>query len=206
MGHENFESNREVRQPKNYYEILGVLPDATDDEIKLAYRTRVKETHPDIPENKGREDEFREISGAYEVLSDPNKRKNYNLKLEKAKPEKKFDDFFQDYFKAVEKAQKAKEELRKAEESLRETERKHKEKMEAIQREIHERVRGGSGYVNTQKTIDEAQARIDKMKEDLIRKLNHSSENVRVNKTLNDASERIRKMQEEIERKFKRRF
>lgn len=62
----------------NHYEVLGVKPDATDEEIKRAYRKRAAETHPDKPENKGREDEFKAIAGAYEVLGDAVRRKHYD--------------------------------------------------------------------------------------------------------------------------------
>lgn len=64
---------------KSYYELLGVSPAATDQEIKSAFRKRAKETHPDI--NKSDEthgDEFRVVREAYETLSDTAKRKNYD--------------------------------------------------------------------------------------------------------------------------------
>ena len=64
---------------KDYYEILGLNKDADEKEIKKAYRKLAKQYHPDT--NQGdREAElrFREITEAYEVLSDPEKRKQYD--------------------------------------------------------------------------------------------------------------------------------
>ncbi|MGC8814652.1 MAG: molecular chaperone DnaJ [bacterium] len=64
---------------KDYYEILGVSRNATIEEIKAAYRVLAKKYHPDIAENKEEaEKKFREINEAYQVLSDPEKRKIYD--------------------------------------------------------------------------------------------------------------------------------
>lgn len=66
---------------KDYYAILNVSRDATQEEIKQAYRRLVKQWHPDLhPENrKEAEERFKEIQEAYEVLSDPEKRRQYDL-------------------------------------------------------------------------------------------------------------------------------
>lgn len=61
---------------KNFYSILGVTPDSTFDEIKLAYRTLVRKYHPDINPNGA--NMFKDISEAYETLSDAKKRSHYD--------------------------------------------------------------------------------------------------------------------------------
>lgn len=63
---------------KNYYEILGVKKDANADTIKQAYRSLARKYHPDVNKNKGAEEKFKEITEAYEVLSDEKKRKAYD--------------------------------------------------------------------------------------------------------------------------------
>jgi len=64
---------------RDYYEILGVSKNASIEEIKAAYRVLAKKYHPDIAENKEEaEKKFREINEAYQVLSDPEKRKIYD--------------------------------------------------------------------------------------------------------------------------------
>ena len=63
---------------KDYYEILGVNKDATDEEIKRAFRKLAKQYHPDINKEPGAEAKFKEIGEAYAILSDPNKRKQYD--------------------------------------------------------------------------------------------------------------------------------
>lgn len=64
---------------RDYYEVLGVSKDATEAEIKSAYRKKAKECHPDLhPNDKDAAERFREVNEANEVLSDPEKRKRYD--------------------------------------------------------------------------------------------------------------------------------
>lgn len=68
-----------VNGAKDYYKLLGVDKKASDKEIKDAYRKLARKYHPDAnPGNKESEEKFKEISEAYEVLSDPEKRKQYD--------------------------------------------------------------------------------------------------------------------------------
>ena len=64
---------------RNYYQILGVPRDASSDEIKKVYRRLARQYHPDLnPGNKEAEEKFKEISEAYDILSDPSKRAQYD--------------------------------------------------------------------------------------------------------------------------------
>ncbi len=64
---------------KDYYNILGVRRDASEQEIKQAYRRLARQHHPDVnPGNKSAEAKFKEINEAYEVLSDKEKRQKYD--------------------------------------------------------------------------------------------------------------------------------
>src|SRR5436309_1372833 len=64
---------------KEYYQILGVPKGADAKEIKSAYRKLARKYHPDVnPNDKAAEAKFKEVSEAYEVLSDPEKRKLYD--------------------------------------------------------------------------------------------------------------------------------
>lgn len=63
---------------KDYYHIMGVTKDASDKEIKAAYRRLARKYHPDISKEKDAEERFKEIGEAYEVLKDPKKRRVYD--------------------------------------------------------------------------------------------------------------------------------
>ncbi|MFH1826118.1 MAG: molecular chaperone DnaJ [bacterium] len=63
---------------RDYYEVLGVAKTASADEIKRAYRKLARQYHPDVNKEAGSADKFKEINEAYQVLSDPNKRSQFD--------------------------------------------------------------------------------------------------------------------------------
>jgi len=68
-----------VPTKRDYYEILGVSRDASDDEIKRAFRKLAKQYHPDTnPDDHTTEEKFKEVGEAYQILSDPEKRQLYD--------------------------------------------------------------------------------------------------------------------------------
>ncbi len=96
---------------KDYYAILGVEKNATEAQIKLTYRQLAKEYHPDV--NKDYEDFFKEINEAYSVLSDKDRRKEYdNLLINPDESKiKNFTEYIQEFINSIfsgEKEQKPK--------------------------------------------------------------------------------------------------
>ena len=63
---------------KDYYQLLGIQADATAEQIKKAYRTLAKQYHPDVNNSPDAADRFREITEAYDTLTDPDRRRRYD--------------------------------------------------------------------------------------------------------------------------------
>ncbi|WP_066587721.1 molecular chaperone DnaJ [Cellulomonas timonensis] len=91
----------------DYYEILGVPRDASPEQIKKAYRRLAREHHPDVAGEGAGEDRFKEVSRAYEVLSNPEKRRMYDLGSDPSSPGGGmgggfgFQDIFETFFGAA---------------------------------------------------------------------------------------------------------
>jgi DnaJ-class molecular chaperone len=63
---------------RDYYEVLGIARNASEDEIKKAYRKLARKFHPDVNKEAGASEKFAEVQEAYDVLSEPGKRKKYD--------------------------------------------------------------------------------------------------------------------------------
>jgi molecular chaperone DnaJ len=68
-----------VHKLSDHYQTLGVTREASSDEIKKAYRKLARELHPDVNPDPAVQDKFKEITAAYEVLSDSQKRQSYDM-------------------------------------------------------------------------------------------------------------------------------
>lgn len=66
------------RKNESFYKILGVSSTSSEDEIKTAYRKMARKFHPDVSDDPKAEEKFRDITEAYETLSDPTKRREYD--------------------------------------------------------------------------------------------------------------------------------
>lgn len=77
---------------KNYYDILGISKNASQDEIKSSYRQLAKKYHPDVNKDPGAEEKFKEIQEAYDVLSDETKKSTYD-KYGTTEPQDNFEGF-----------------------------------------------------------------------------------------------------------------
>jgi len=80
---------------KSLYETLGVSDNATESEIKKAYRKLARQYHPDVNKDAGAEDKFKEINAAYEVLSDKEKKAQYDMHGDQMFGGQNFHDFAQ---------------------------------------------------------------------------------------------------------------
>ena len=66
------------RKKRDYYDVLGVAKSADDADLKRAYREQARKYHPDISDQVGAEDRFKEVNEAYAILSDPQRRARYD--------------------------------------------------------------------------------------------------------------------------------
>ena len=93
-----------AKNKRDYYEVLEINKDATEREIKTAYRKLAMKYHPDRNKEPDAEEKFKEVSEAYEILSDPEKRAKYDKYGHQAFDQAQFgtaaEDIFADFFKS----------------------------------------------------------------------------------------------------------
>lgn len=82
----------------DHYEILGVTKDATQEEIKKAYRRLARELHPDVNPSETASERFKDVTHAYDVLSDPNERQRYDMGGTNGAGFGGFGDIFETFF------------------------------------------------------------------------------------------------------------
>jgi curved DNA-binding protein len=82
---------------KSLYEVLGVSENASQDEIKKAYRKLARKYHPDICKKPECEEKFKEINTAYEILGDAQKRKQYDAMGDNMFNGQNFQDFYRQH-------------------------------------------------------------------------------------------------------------
>lgn len=82
----------------DHYEVLGVARDASDDDIRRAYRKLARQLHPDVNQEEGAEDQFKLVTHAYEVLSDPEQRARYDRGGDNFGGFGPFGDIFETFF------------------------------------------------------------------------------------------------------------
>lgn len=82
----------------DHYEVLGVARDASADEIRKAYRRLARELHPDVNKDEGAEDRFKQVTHAYEVLSDAQSRQRYDRGGDEQGGFGPFGDIFETFF------------------------------------------------------------------------------------------------------------
>lgn len=122
---------------KDYYKVLGVARDASDEEIKQAFKIKAKLLHPDSPNNQHRQEEatelFKDLNTAYEVLKNASSRREYDAVLERMERAQRWEEEIRretEKMRAREQAARWEAEHRRREEWRREQERRKQEEQQ----------------------------------------------------------------------------